>query len=101
MPVFMMFLVAVTPILTMVVTSGGALGQHASLVALIALFGTLATLAAWLAGYGVRTVAGIWRRKMSGPYSWRLNRALAPRASLRVRELHRIQNARSSMNRNT
>ena len=69
MPVYIMFLVAITPILLMVVTSGGALGHHASLVALIALFGTLATLASWLAGYGIRTVAEIWRRKMSRPYS--------------------------------
>ena len=66
MPVYIMFLVAITPILIMVVTSGDALGQDASLVALVALFGTLATLAAWLAGCGVRTVAEVWRRKMSG-----------------------------------
>jgi hypothetical protein len=68
MPVYIMLLVAIAPILVMVATSGDALGPNATAVALIALFVTLATLAAWLAIFALRTVAETWRRKMSRPY---------------------------------
>jgi hypothetical protein len=68
MPVYVIFLVAITPILTMVAASGDALGRDAYSVAVIALIVTLSTLAAWLVGEGVRNLADRWRRKMSRPY---------------------------------
>jgi hypothetical protein len=69
MPVYIMFLVAIAPILLMVATSADALGRDATAVALIGLLVTLSMFAAWLVRHGVRTVAEMWRRKMSRPYS--------------------------------
>jgi len=69
MPVYIIFLVAIAPILLMVATSADALGRDATAVALIGLLVTLSMFAAWLVRHGVRTVAEMWRRKMSRPYS--------------------------------
>ena len=75
MPVYVMTLVAIAPILAMVATSGGALGEDASAVALVALIVSLSMLAAWLVKEGARMVADRWRREMSrlAMRSWNAN----------------------------